>query len=122
MRRPQAFAALNGELLQQLGDVSPDPVVRSAVALLPGLPVSGVAARLFVSERQLQRRFGEAIGYGPKTLQRILRFQRAIAGLRGSFGLAGAAVLAGYADQAHFSRESRRLAGLSPRALALWLG
>jgi AraC-like DNA-binding protein len=34
--------------------------------------------------------------------------------------LARAALLAGYADQAHLSRETRRLAGLSPRQLLDW--
>ena len=31
---------------------------------------------LGVSERQLRRRFADAVGYGPKTLARVLRFQR----------------------------------------------
>ena len=34
------------------------------------------AHELGVSERQLRRRFAEAVGYGPKTLARVLRFQR----------------------------------------------
>jgi AraC-like DNA-binding protein len=85
--------------------------------------VAAVAERVFLSERQLRRRFTEEVGYGPKTLQRILRFQRAVAELRSDRAeLAGAAATAGYADQAHLSRESRRLAGLSPRELARWIG
>jgi methylphosphotriester-DNA--protein-cysteine methyltransferase len=68
-----------------------------------------------------RRRFTEHIGYGPKTLQRVLRFQRfmrTIASPR--VELAGAAALAGYADQSHLSRETRRLAGLTPRQLRYW--
>jgi AraC-like DNA-binding protein len=57
---------------------SPDPVVRGAVTVLEhaAARVERVAKALAVSERQLQRRFREVVGYGPKTLQRVLRFQR----------------------------------------------
>jgi AraC-like DNA-binding protein len=119
------LVALEQELMRSLGDLGePDPVVRAATQLLAGGPagVAEVADRVYVSERQLQRRFAERVGYGPKTFQRIARFQRAVAQLgRDRDGLAGAAALAGYADQAHLSRESRRLAGLSPRELVSWM-
>jgi AraC-like DNA-binding protein len=52
-----------------------------------------------------------------------MRFQRVLRQLRREdAGLARAAANAGYADQAHLSRESRRLAGLSPRQLVSWMG
>jgi AraC-like DNA-binding protein len=121
----EALAVLSDELMRRLDPVAPpDPALREAVGLLGGGPISvaDVAARVFLSERQLQRRFVEGVGYGPKTLQRILRFQRAVARLQSpDGGLAGVAASAGYADQAHLSRESRRLAGLSPRQLARWV-
>jgi AraC-like DNA-binding protein len=82
-----------------------------------------VAARVYLSERQLQRRFVERVGYGPKVFQRVARFQRAARRLRSDgAGLAGAAAWAGYADQAHLTRESRRLSGLTPRELVNWMG
>lgn len=56
---------------------------------------------------------------GPKTLQRVLRFQRFMRAAP-RVELAGAAALAGYADQSHLSRETRRLAGMSPRELVGW--
>ena len=65
-------------------------------------------------------RFEESFGYGPKTLDRILRFHR-FRRLRQASGNASTAVLAveaGYADQAHLIRESRRLSGITPSALA----
>ncbi len=68
-----------------------------------------------LSERQLRRRFHAAAGYGPKTLQRVLRFRRFLAGPRGD--LARAALEAGYADQPHLTREVARLAGTSPSRL-----
>ena len=48
---------------------APDALVRAAATGAdPGL-----------GARQLRRRFADAVGYGPKTLQRILRFQRFLA-------------------------------------------
>ena len=120
------LAVLQQELMRSLAHLGePDPVVRAATTLLARGSAAGVAEvadRVYVSERQLQRRFAERVGYGPKTFQRIARFQRAVGqlGLDGA-GLASAAASAGYADQAHLTRESRRLAGLSPRELVSWM-
>jgi len=71
-----------------------------------------------VSERQLLRRCTAALGYGPKTLGRILRFQRfrALAAAREGAALVDLAADAGYADQAHLTRECVRLAGETPSA------
>ena len=41
-----------------------------------GLGLSVILDRLDVSPRTLRRHCQEAFGYGPKTLDRILRFQR----------------------------------------------
>jgi AraC-like DNA-binding protein len=119
----EAFAVLNEELVRRL-DLSPepDPVVREAVELLgdSAITVADVADRVFVSERHLQRLFVERVGYGPKTLQRILRFQQVVTHLGAGARLAHAAASAGYADQSHLFRESRRLAGIPPRELVGW--
>jgi AraC-like DNA-binding protein len=100
-----------------------DPLVRGAARLLDASrsTVRHIASELALSERQLQRRFRESVGYGPKTLHRILRFRRFLTQLQqgrdGLDGLAGIAASTGYADQAHLTRESRRLSGLSPSQL-----
>lgn len=97
----------------------PDAAMRRVFALLrapagAGEPaVARLAGLVGTSERTLRRRCHEAFGYGPKTLERILRFQRFLV-LAGAAGLADAAAGAGYADQAHLSREVRRLCGLTP--------
>ena len=87
-----------------------------------GAEEAGLAAlrgRLGISERSLRRRCHEAFGYGPKSLDRILRFQRflrlAVDGEEP--GLSALAAAAGYADQAHLTREARRLSGLTPAAI-----
>jgi AraC-like DNA-binding protein len=101
----------------------PDRLVSQAARRLaaPGGRTGELAWDLGVSERQLRRRCLDAVGYGPKTLQRVLRFRRFVTRLDAAAGrpdLAAIAADAGYADQAHLTRESVRLAGLPPAALA----
>jgi AraC-like DNA-binding protein len=101
---------------------SPDPVVDGLVALLRAEPDARGAVRtastmLSVGERRLLRRCRAAVGYGPKTLDRVLRFQRAIRLATRSDSPGLLAVEAGYADQAHLTRECRRLAGITPSDL-----
>ncbi|MFJ2034194.1 helix-turn-helix domain-containing protein [Streptosporangium sp. NPDC087985] len=92
----------------------PDPAAPAiAVALRTGRSVGEVAWELGLSERQLHRRSLRAFGYGPKMLQRVLRFQRALRLARRGVALAEVAVASGYADQAHLANEVRRLAGTS---------
>ena len=70
-----------------------------------------------VGERQLRRRFHWALGYGPATFRRIERFNAARQlCARPGIDLATAAAAAGYSDQAHLSREVKRLTGLTPTA------
>jgi AraC-like DNA-binding protein len=104
-----------GRLLRAAAGRRPDPIVLAAAARVADGAVAALAREYAISERQLRRRFHAAVGYGPGTLARILRFRRFLALLdRGRDDLAGLAFDAGYADQAHLTRESRRLAGLSP--------
>jgi AraC-like DNA-binding protein len=100
-------------------DAEPDPLVTAGARHLsrfPRLRVADLAHELGLSERQLLRRFDDAVGYGPKVLARVLRLQRLLA-LPPGVGLAEAALEAGYADQAHMSAEVRKLTGLTPAAL-----
>lgn len=106
-----------------IADGSPDPAIVQAASLLgdPAARTEDVAAQVGLSERQLRRRSHAAAGYGPKTLQRILRFQRFVRLLDAVAqppDLAALAVLAGYADQPHLTRECAALSGLTPAALA----
>ncbi|MFD3452604.1 helix-turn-helix domain-containing protein [Streptomyces sp. NPDC058691] len=84
----------------------------TAAGLAAGTRVLDVAAALGVSERQLHRRCLDAFGYGPKTLARILRLQRALRLARRGLPFAELAGRAGYADQAHLARDVRALAGV----------
>jgi AraC-like DNA-binding protein len=119
--------AMVAGLTDRLGDAAPpDPLVAAAVAWLERDPaaaarVGALGPTVGLGERQLRRRFLASVGYGPKTLARVLRFQRLLAILRGDPevrpSLAEAAIRAGYADQAHMTAECTRLAGRSPAAL-----
>ncbi|MEG3626891.1 helix-turn-helix transcriptional regulator [Streptomyces poriticola] len=96
----------------------PDPLLSGVVAALEaGGPVAETADALGIGARRLHRRSLAAFGYGPKTLARVLRLQRALALARGGIPLAETAARAGYADQAHLTREVRELAGVPPTEL-----
>ncbi|WP_217546977.1 helix-turn-helix domain-containing protein [Streptomyces sp. GbtcB6] len=93
--------------------VPPDPLLRRLVeALDAGRPVAATADELGLGARRLHRHSRAAFGYGPKTLARVLRMQRALALARAGVPLAETAVRAGYADQPHLARDVRELAGL----------
>jgi transcriptional regulator GlxA family with amidase domain len=75
---------------------------------------------LYISQRQLERQFKEHIGLSPKMMLRIERFRCALQMVQKSTGrgtLTDVAHTCGYADQAHFIRECRELAGDTPSYL-----
>jgi AraC-like DNA-binding protein len=125
--RPWA-AALEGRSLGALSRLVPvrtDAVTRAVWhSLRTGRRVDATARAVGLSARQLHRRCLACFGYGPKTLARILRFERALGLARTGAPLADVAASAGYADQAHLSREVREFAGvpltelLSPQSAA----
>lgn len=86
-------------------------VLRRSGSVLSAADLAGMG------ERQLHRRCLAAFGYGPKTLARILRLNRALDLARTGVGLADVAAGTGYADQAHLARDTRDLAGVPMRQL-----
>lgn len=78
--------------------------------------VETLAAELGYSRKHLATVFREQIGMTPKAIARLLRFQRALSALRSGRerDLARLALDLGYFDQAHFTREFRGFAGLTP--------
>jgi transcriptional regulator GlxA family with amidase domain len=83
------------------------------------LSIDAVARASGLGARQLERRFLEDVGVTPKALARIVRFQRALRGLRAGAPPAAVAAACGFADQPHLAREFRRFAGLPARAVDL---
>jgi AraC-like DNA-binding protein len=75
-----------------------------------------IAEAVGMSYRQVSRLFQERLGFGPTTLVRLGRFQRALGALEGPGrqSIASVAALAGYFDQAHLARDFRLFAGVAP--------
>ncbi|MEU7214327.1 helix-turn-helix domain-containing protein [Nocardia iowensis] len=91
----------------------PDPVLPRIVAALDaGWSVRATADATGLNARLLHRRSLAAFGYGPKTLARVLRLQRALGQARRGMSFADTAASTGFADQAHLAREVRDLAGM----------
>ena len=81
--------------------------------------IDRVAEHVGMTRRHMERQFRRGVGMTPKRLARIARFQRAVRFLEGDgdAGRQGGAITAaacGYADQAHFIRDFRGLAGCPP--------
>jgi AraC-like DNA-binding protein len=121
------YLLLEAAVASGLAETSPDPLVLAATRRLgfPGSRVEELAKGLGISGRQLRRRFHQAVGYGPKTLDQVLRFRRLVAQAQaisdGDQHLARLAAELGYADQAHMTRDTVRLTGMPPaRLAALW--
>ncbi|MEU2670560.1 DUF6597 domain-containing transcriptional factor [Streptomyces sp. NPDC007164] len=106
-------AALEDVALRRAAETAPpDPLMRYVAGRLDaGWSVADTAHRAGLGARQLHRRSLAAFGYGPKTLARVLRLQRALALARSGTPYAEAAVEASCTDQAHLAREMRDLAG-----------
>jgi AraC-like DNA-binding protein len=101
-----------------------DDFVMHAAAWMAGHPFASLdelSGLCGLSERQIRRHFDEAIGYGPKKLQRILRLQRLLwlanQQSAATSSLAQLSFAAGYADQSHMTRDVVALSGASPRHL-----
>lgn len=111
---------------RMLSTSSPDRAIQAATLWLaqhPGGRVRDLARSIGLSNRHLQRRFRDAVGYGPKTFQRIMRFQRLLA-LSSNLSprprdLARLAGHLGYSDQAHMCREVREFANETPQAILM---
>jgi AraC-like DNA-binding protein len=92
----------------------PDPAIAAVVSRLrAGASVAGTAGLLGSGQRLLHRRSLEVFGYGPKTLARILRLNRAVDLARAGTPFATVAAATGYADQAHLAREVKAMAGVT---------
>ena len=108
-------AALGARLAQarRLTDARVLASVRAASQADRPPRVDALMSLTGLGPRQLERSFRDHVGFGPKTLCRLVRFQRVVRalepGLRPSW--AQLAVRHAYADQAHLAREFRELAG-----------
>lgn len=96
----------------------PDPRMLAAVHELRTRSVAQAAGHVAISERGLRRKLRDEVGYGPKRLQRVLRFREFVRRLPSAASLADLAADLGYADQSHLGRECLALSGSTPARLA----
>jgi AraC-like DNA-binding protein len=87
--------------------------VRAAFATQRSVSVDALVQLTGWGARQLERQFRDTVGFGPKTLCRLARFQRIVRAVEPSNrpSWARLAAHAGYADQSHLAREFREFAG-----------
>jgi AraC-like DNA-binding protein len=107
VRRSANLAYSHEQIRQIFAMLEADQTQRGVTALIDWFGLSA---------RTLRRRCDGEFGYGAKTLERILRFQRflKLAGESRASQIADWALEAGYAGQAHLSREARRISALPP--------
>lgn len=113
-------AMLTRWLAGRLRPVRGADVVRHACALLRRSPaedaVRATARALAVSPRHLRRMVGEHVGIGPAEYVRLARFIDAMHRISApARTLTEVAHAAGYYDQAHFCRDFRSFAGMTPQ-------
>ncbi len=122
---PARLALVETALAHRLA--SGTPVAADLAAALARLEASGgmaaigaLAGEIGCSRKHLTTRFRTTIGLPPKTLARVIRFDRLVRRIDGGSpaGWADLAAEAGYYDQAHLARDVRDFTGLAPGA---WL-
>jgi hypothetical protein len=124
-RTPAAYLdVLEQFLIGRLRNASVHPVVARALQEIERegrcLQVPGIAECCGVSPRQLNRLMRLWVGYGPKRLARIARFQTTLMLIDHSPTRPPAELAAatGFFDQAHLTLDVGRFGGATPRALA----
>jgi AraC-like DNA-binding protein len=115
--------ALDAILSERFGNAAaPDPdferAVSSIVRAEGRISVDDLAAGMGVGPRQLERRFRERVGLGPKRFAKVLRFQSVFrSGFLDERSWAELALDCGYYDQSHFIRDFKSFTGRSPSIL-----
>jgi AraC-like DNA-binding protein len=119
------FAVLDTVLMDRLDDRQPirDEVAHAWDRLATSrgaVSIGALADEIGWSRRHLTGCFRAEFGLTPKTMGRVLRFERSrdLLTCAGRPSLARVAAVCGYTDQAHLTRDWRQLAGSSPLA---WL-
>ena len=90
--------------------------------VLKSVSVKWLAREFNITEKTLQRTFVNQLGLMPKEFIMIVRLQQAIRDIRNnkptSSGIPlGRALANGYYDQSHFGKDSKKIAGLTPKSL-----
>ena len=81
------------------------------------LTVSGLAGKMNINRRNMERKFRAAVGMSPKQLSKVVRLQAALKMLEQKkfTRLTSLAYENGYYDQAHFIKDFKEFTGMSPK-------
>ena len=110
------------QLLGQRLSHQPDPRIAAAVSRTESSAgcarIAALARASSLSMRGFQLRFRAEVGLTPKEFARLTRLQATLRALdTPDAGIAAVAADSGFADQAHVTRELRRVTGLTPARL-----
>jgi AraC-like DNA-binding protein len=81
-------------------------------------PIDELVRRSGLGRRQLERRFGEAVGLPPRLFARVVRVRRVVDAVAEGDRWTDAAHRAGYFDQSHLVRDFQRFVGCAPTEFA----
>jgi len=120
------FQLLEGYLLRKAESrIEPDRAVHAALGRLrtwPVLSLKGLAAELGLSQKEMISRFDARVGFTPKVVSRLFRFQKALLAVHGAgnkpVDWSDLAVECGYYDQSHFIHEFQEFSGVTPTVYA----
>ena len=116
--RVAAVAASLTKRLPTIHDVNLMDMAEIVVSSRGLRSVDQLAQDAGISCRQLERRFLQGVGLGPKLLSRILRFQQVFRAVeRADNSWAAVALECGYYDQAHLIRDFNKFARQTPGVL-----
>jgi AraC-like DNA-binding protein len=111
------FALLDATLAPRLAAARPSREVAWAWQQLRAahgrVPIGALAAELGWSRKRIVARFRDEIGLPPKSVARLLRFERARE-LAGTMPWGELAYECGFSDQSHLIAEFRRITGRTP--------
>jgi AraC-like DNA-binding protein len=118
----QKIAAVDAYLVSRLSESKFDAHLLSLPASIVDcrglVSVDRLASHAGVSSRQLERRFRQEVGIGPKLLARIVRFQQVFRAVdQANPAWSEVAVECGYYDQAHLIRDFNQFAQQTPAVL-----
>lgn len=114
------LGALENALLHSLSQATPadaglDAVIDTIERGCGAVSVHHLSDTVGWSQQHLARKFAAAVGIGPKTFCRVVRFRRLLERVRTRpLGWAEAAAEFGYYDQAHLIADFKEFAGLTP--------
>lgn len=99
-----------------LYDLTPSVLLQALRAMKTGQPLHQICRGISLSQRQIERQMKKRVGVTPKEYQRILRVKNTLSFLRKNHkaDLASLALEYGFSDQAHMTRECRRIAKITP--------